>query len=61
MLEVEKGTGITVSKLLNLDISAINVNSLNISSYKDGMCKTAEKIVAITQRGSDIIIMTDCR
>ena len=25
------------------------------------MCKTAEKIVAITQRGSDIIIMTDCR
>jgi exonuclease III len=41
--------------------SSINVNTLNISSYKDGHCKTLEKLVAITHRGSDIIFMSDCR
>ncbi len=46
---------------MNLSISAINVNTLNISTYKDGPCKTLEKLVAITKRGSDIIMMSDCR
>jgi hypothetical protein len=46
---------------LNLSLSAINVNTLNISTYKDGPCKTMEKLVAVMNRGSDVIIMTDCR
>ena len=46
---------------MNLSLSTINVNTLNISTYKDGPCKTMEKLVAIMNRGSDIIIMTDCR
>ena len=37
------------------------MNTLNISTYKDGPCKTMEKLVAIMNRGSDVIIMTDCR
>jgi len=37
------------------------VHTLNISTYKDGNCKTIEKLVAITQKQCDIIIMTDCR
>ena len=32
-----------------------------MSTYKEGPCKTTEKIVAITNRGSDIILITDCR
>ncbi len=51
----------TESNTLNLSISAINVNTLNISTYKDGPCKTLEKLVAITKRGSDVILMSDCR
>ena len=35
--------------------------TLNISTYKEGQCKTIEKLVAITNRGSDIIFMSDCR
>jgi len=46
---------------MNLSLSAINVNTLNISTYKEGPCKTVEKLIAITNRGSDIIFMTDCR
>jgi hypothetical protein len=45
----------------NLCFSLINVNTLNISTYKEGHCKTVEKLVAITNRGSDIIFMSDCR
>jgi len=52
---------VTESDTLNLSISAINVNTLNISTYKDGPCKTVEKLVAITKRGSDVILLTDCR
>ncbi len=37
------------------------MNTLNISTYKEGQCKTIEKLVAITNRGSDIIFMSDCR
>lgn len=51
----------TESNPLNLSVSAINVNTLNISTYKDGPCKTIEKIIAITNRGSDVILMSDCR
>jgi hypothetical protein len=46
---------------VNLSISAINVNTLNISTYKEGACKTVEKLVAVTKRGSDVILMSDCR
>ena len=46
---------------MNLSLSAINVNTLNISTYKDGPCKTVEKLVAVMKRKSDVIIMTDCR
>ena len=52
---------ITESNPPNLVISAINVNSFNIASYREGGCKTLEKLVAIMRRNSDFIIMTDCR
>ncbi len=51
----------TESNKWNLCFSSINVNTLNISTYKEGQCKTIEKLVAITNRGSDIIFMSDCR
>ncbi len=41
----------TESNKWNLCFSAIKVNTLNISTYKDGQCKTIEKLVAITSRG----------
>ncbi len=50
----------TESNKWDLCFSSINVNSLNISTYKKGHCKTLEKLVAITGRGSDIIFMSDC-
>jgi hypothetical protein len=59
--KVAAGTKSMESNLLNLSLSAINVNTLNISTYKDGPCKTMEKLMAIMKRGSDVIIMTDCR
>jgi exonuclease III len=46
---------------VNLTLSAINVNSLNVSTYKETGCKTLEKLVAITDKGCDIILITDCR
>ncbi len=46
---------------MNLTLSAINVNSLNVSTYKETGCKTLEKLVAITDKGCDIILITDCR
>jgi hypothetical protein len=51
----------TESNFPNLVVSAVNVNSFNLSSFKEGGCKTMEKIVAILRRNSDIIILTDCR
>ena len=51
----------TESNTWNLCFSAINVNTLNISTYREGKCKTLEKLIAITKRGSDIIFMSDCR
>jgi hypothetical protein len=41
--------------------SAVNVNSLNLSSFKEGGCKTMEKLVAFMRQKSDIIILSDCR
>jgi hypothetical protein len=55
------GMAVTESNKWDLCFSSINVNSLNISTYKDGHCKTLEKLVAITGRGRDIIFMSDCR
>jgi exonuclease III len=37
------------------------VNSFNLSTFKEGGCKTLEKLVSIMRRKSDIIIITDCR
>jgi len=51
----------TESNTWNLCFSSINVNTLNIPTHKDEHCKTLEKLVAITSRGSDIIFMSDCR
>ncbi len=51
----------TESNFPNLVVSAVNVNSFNLSTFKEGGCKTMEKIVAILRRNSDIIILTDCR
>jgi exonuclease III len=55
------GTVVTESNKWDLCFSSINVNSLNISTYKEGQSKTLEKLVAITGRGRDIIFMSDCR
>ncbi len=55
------GVAGTESSTWNLCFSSINVNTLNISTYKEGHCKTVEKLVAITNRGSDVIFMSDCR
>jgi hypothetical protein len=32
-----------------------------MSTYKESGCKTLEKLVAITEKGCDIILITDCR
>ncbi len=58
---VVTSTVVTESNTWDLCFSSINVNSLNVSSYKEGHCKTLEKLVAITGGGSDIIFMSDCR
>jgi len=43
-------------------ISAINVNSLNLSTYrKNKDCRTKIKLRAITERNYDIILMSECR
>jgi hypothetical protein len=55
------GTAGTESNQVNLTLSAINVNSLNVSTYKESGCKTLEKLVAITDKGCDIILIPDCR
>ena len=52
---------VTESNFPAFAVSAINVNSFNLSTYKEGGCKTLEKLVAIMRRKSDIIIITDCR
>ena len=49
------------SKFPSLTISSINVNTFNISSFKEGGCKTMEKLVGIMRRRSDIIFISDCR
>jgi len=55
------GHVLTESNYPNLSICSLNVNSLNVSSFKEGGCKTMEKIVAVMRRKCDIIILIDCR
>ena len=55
------GHVLTESNYPNLSICSLNVNSLNVSSFKEGGCKTMEKIVALMRRKCDIIILMDCR
>jgi hypothetical protein len=52
---------VTESNFPTLAISSININSFNLSTFKEGGCKTMEKLVAIMRRKSDIILITDCR
>ncbi len=52
---------VTESNFPSFVVSAFNVNSFNLSTYKEGGCKTLEKLVSIMRRKSDIIIITDCR
>jgi hypothetical protein len=54
-------TAATETNPLNLSISAKHVNTLNLSTYKDGPCKILEKLMAIINRGGDVILMSDCR
>ncbi len=46
---------------LNLTITAINVNSLNVSTMNTRNSKTLLKIEAITGKKSDIILLSDVR
>ncbi len=46
---------------LNLTITAINVNSLNVSTMNTRNSKTLLKIEAITGKKSDIILLSDIR
>ena len=50
----------SVSKL-NLSISAINVNSFNMSTVHCQNAKCYLKIEGITAKKPDVIFMTDCR
>jgi hypothetical protein len=52
---------VTESNFPAFAVSSVNVNSFNLSTYKEGGCKTLEKMVAIMRRKSDILIITDCR
>jgi hypothetical protein len=54
-------TAATETNPLNLSISAKNVNTLNLSTYKNGLYKTLEKLMAIINGGGDVILMLDYR
>ena len=45
----------------NLQITAINVNSFNMSTVHNSNAKCHLKIEGITSKSSDIILMSDCR
>ena len=55
------GLSIRAMSYPTLTFSSINVNTLNISTFREGACKTVEKLVVIRKRNSDIILMCDCR
>ena len=44
----------------NLQITAINVNSFNMSTVHNSNAKCHLKIEGITSKSSDIILMSDC-
>ncbi len=46
---------------VNLTISSINVNSLNVSTLGTGNSKTLLKIEGITSRRTDVILLSDVR
>jgi hypothetical protein len=46
---------------INLSISAINVNSLNVSTLGKSNAKTYLKIEGVTGKKADIILLTDVR
>jgi hypothetical protein len=49
------------NKIPNISISAINCNSLNVSTLGTRNSKTYLKIEAITGKKTDVIMMTDVR
>ena len=46
---------------INLTISAINVNSFNVSTAHQNNAKCYLKVEGITKKKADIILITDCR
>ena len=50
-----------MAQIGNLRITAINVNSFNMSTVHNSNAKCHLKIEGITGKKSDIILMSDCR
>ena len=50
-----------MGKILELTITANNINSFNMSTYGGANNKTLVKIEGITGKKSDIILISDCR
>jgi exonuclease III len=48
-------------KNINLSVSAINCNSLNVSTLGTRNSKTYLKIEAVTSKRADVILMSDIR
>ncbi len=46
---------------LNLTVTAINVNSMNVSTMNSRNAKTLLKIEAVTGKKSDVILLSDVR
>ena len=52
---------IKMEQIGNLQITAINVNSFNMSIVHNSNAKCHLKVEGITSKSSDIILMSDCR
>ena len=50
-----------ISDKLNLTISTLNVNSLNVSTLGGKVSKTFVKIEGATGKKADILFLCDCR
>ena len=50
-----------MDKTLDLSITAINVNSFNLSTHGGANNKTYIKVEGITSKNSDMILISDCR
>ena len=46
---------------INLNITAVNVNSFNVSTAHQSNAKCFLKVEGITSKKVDIILITDCR